>query len=369
MTGVIPAMIKPKPIFWIALIVLALIYFNNREPAPEPPAPTATPAQAEARSTFSPVPTLPLPTPDPYAYKARNWQQIMPTPSVEQISLAKGSARSPYIAIYHHFPNVNRVLEYAVDLHADHEPKGTYLCPLNWWMDVSALQARYASVYNDYTGVPGGYCGFQTLEDGSHVFIMTVWSTFCRDYAGNVTVFTPTVLYPAGQGRGNTTDAEGSFTHCILPFDWHAGRDYRVLVQQSRSESTGNVVLSTSVCDLQKNEWYLLASFDTGVPDVYMCSVGGFLENFLTDYAGEVRSMDLRNLKARSADSYQWVNADSVQFLLNGSNSPMDYAGSASFGTDGASIWAITSGVSGLCQAPSDALSYPLLPGDAADPY
>ena len=366
-------MIKPKALFWIALLVLALIYFNNRERPAEPPAPTATAAvQAYNRIEITPVPTLPLPTPatpDPYAYAARNWEQIMPAPSAEQISLVRGTARSPYIAVYPHFPNVSRALEYSVDLHADHEPRGTYLCPLNWWMDVSALQARYASVYNDYTGVPGGYCGFQTLQDGSHVFIMTVWSTFCQDYAGNVTVFTPTVVYPVGQGQRNTDASEGSFTHCILPFDWHAGRDYRVLVQQNPSESTGNVVLSVSVCDLQKNEWYLLASIDTGVPDVYMCSVGCFLENFLTDYMGELRSMELRNLKARSADSYQWVNADSTQFLLNGSVSQMDYAGSASFGTDGASIWAITSGVSSLCQTPSDAISYPLAPGKRTDPY
>lgn len=83
-------MIKPKPIFWIALLVLALIYFNNRERPAEPPAPTATAAVlAYNRIEITPVPTLPLPTPaapDPYAYAARNWEQIMPDKALRSVN-------------------------------------------------------------------------------------------------------------------------------------------------------------------------------------------------------------------------------------------------------------------------------------------
>lgn len=363
---------KNKGLFWVALVTLLFIFLSSREAPAKAALPAATAAPTVSPSVFAPVPTLePLPpvTPDPYAYSARDWQQLMPSPSPDQIASARGSARSPYISIYPQFPGVDRVLEYSVDLHTDHQPNGTYLCPLNWWMDVSALEKRYVSVYNDYTGIPGGYCGFQTLGDGSRVFIMTVWSTFCQDAAGNVTIFTPEVIYPEGQGRQNQNNAEGSFTQCILPYDWHAGRDYRVLLQASQSDITGNVVLTSYVCDLLKNEWTMLVSFDTGVAGVCMNSVGGFLENFVTEYAGEVRSMELSNVRARSADTYQWVSANSVQFLLNGSVSQMDYSGSAAFGTDGCSIWAITSGVGGLCRTSSDATSYPLSPGDSSDPY
>ena len=370
---------KSNGLFWIALAVLLFIFISSNRKADEPAAPTpglslSTPAPsfaqpAPAPAAPAPTPAPPVPVADPYAYTARDWQQAMPSPSAGQIDQARGTARSPYVSIYPHYPGVNRVLEYSVDLHADHQPLGTYLCPLNWWMDVSALQARYVSVYNDYTGIPGGYCGFQTLADGSRVFIMTVWSTFCQDAAGNVTVFTPRVLYPEGQGSGNTDMAEGSFTHVILPYDWRPGRDYRVLLQTSRSEQTGNTVLTAFVCDLQTYEWTMLASFDTGVAEVYPNSAGGFLENFLPDYAGEVRSMQLRNLRARSADTGQWVSADSVQFLLNSSVSQLDYTGSAAYGADGDAIWAITSGVNGLCPTPSDNITYPLSPGDSSDPY
>lgn len=360
----------------LVLLLLALLLFAERRPAATPSAESFVNAKSGTggtEATESVTPTVkPLPvieTPDPDAYRVRNWENDMRMPSPEQIDGVRRIARSPYIAIYPRFPNVSSAIEYSVDLHADHQPAGTYLCPMNWWMDVSPLQSRYASVYNDFTGTPGGYCGFQTYEDGTRVFIMTVWSTFCEDYAGNVTVFTPEVIYPQGAGKANIGNTEGSFTQCIYPFDWHAGKDYRFLLQQSRSETTGNVVLSLSICDLQKSEWRLMASFDIGVPGVYMSSMGGFLENFVTAYAGEVRSMQLSHLRARSADTLQWVSADSTRFLLNGSISDLGYAGSAAFGTEGDAIWAITSGVSGLCLTPSDAVDYPLARPALGDPY
>ena len=198
---------------------------------------------------------------------------------------------------------------------------------------------------------------------------MTEWSTFCESSDGTVTVFTPEVIYPEGQGRGNTNSDEGSFTHCIVPYDWHAGRDYRVLLQQSRSETTGNVVYTTYVLDMLTKEWTLMVSIDTGVSDVFIYSIGGFLENFLTEYTGEVRTMVMSNMRARSADTYRWVSADSVRFLLNGSVGELSYTGSTAFGTDGSSIWAITSGVNGLCPMPPADVTYSLTPGDTSDPY
>jgi len=306
---------------------------------------------------------------DPYAYMIRDWGSYMQMPTQEQVDAARGTVRSPYIAIYPYYSGIERPIEYCVDFHIDHDPYGTYVCPLNWWDDISELEARYAKVYNDYTGIPGGYCGFQRWEDGSRVFIMSVWCTFCEDYSGNVTVYRPEVVYPEGQGKDNVGDAEGSFTQFITPFEWRAGRDYRVLLQHTTSPDTGNAVQTVYICDLAANEWYLMASFDLGVPDLYLGNSAGFLENYITQYAGEVRTAELFNLRARDAYSGEWISADSVSFLLNGSVSDLGYVGSAAFGTDGSSIWAITSGVSGLCAAPDDSILYYLTPGDTTDPY
>ena len=363
-----------KLLLYIIVVCLAYSLLDSLPRTRTKAEPTATAGAARTATlrpaTAQPQKTVPpTATPDPYAYSCRDWRSYMGTPTAQQLAAARGTSRSPYIAIYYHFPKVSRFLECSVDLHVDHQPLGTYVCPMNWWMDVSSLQARYASVYNDYTGTPGGYCGFQTLGDGSRVFIMTVWSTFCQDRKGTVTVFDPQVIYPEGKGKANVGLGEGTFVQCILPYDWHAGRDYRVLLQHEVSKTTGNVVLTSWVCDMVKNEWAKLVSFDVGVPDVYMSSLGGFLEDFLTEYAGELRSLQLSNIRVRSANTYQWVWADSAKFSINGSVSDLNYSGSCNFGTDGASLWAITSGVSGLHTAPSDSVSYRLSSGADGDPY
>ena len=306
---------------------------------------------------------------DTDATRSRNWSSYMKTPTEKQIKAVRNAGRSPYIAIYPNYPGVSRMSEICVDFHTDHQPFGTYMCPMNWWMDVSPLEARYARVYNDYTGTPGGYLGFQCLDDGSKVFIMTVWTIFCEDNYGNVTRITPRVTYPRGGGNEANASSEGSFVQCIQPFDWKAGRDYRVLLQRGVSADTGNAVLLAWVNDLTVNSWQKLVEFDTGAKDIYMYACGAFLENFLIEYTGEVRSMELSNLKARNAETGQWVAADYATFLYNGSLSAMDYTGSGSFGTDGSSIWAITSGVSGLCNTPSDSKKYYLKAGDLTNPY
>ena len=299
----------------------------------------------------------------------RNWAGVMNLPTARQIRSAAGSSRSPYVVYDHHYPNLTRAVEFCIDVRIDHDPVGTYICPFNWYYDVSELGQRYARVYNDYTGTPGGYCGFQVWDDGTHAFIMTVWSSFCQDHSGNVTVHTPRVTYPEGQGKQNQSDAEGSFTQCLRPYNWEIGKDYRILIQQSTSASTGNTTMQCWICDLSSGSWTKFAEFDTGVTGICMRSMGGFWENYITQYAGEVRTAEFFNLRARSADTGRWIAADYVDFRINASISQLDYAGSCNFGTDGKSVWAITSGVSGLCPAPSTSSHYYLSPGDTSEPY
>ena len=112
-----------------------------------------------------------------------------------------------------------------------------------------------------------------------------------------------------------------------------------------------------------------MAQFDTGLTGIWIRSVGGFLENFLTGYAGEVRSMELSNFRVRSWDSEAWTSADSVRVLLNGSISDLGYRGSASYGTDGASFYAVTSGVPGLCPDQQADMTFVLDRGESGCPY
>ena len=192
----------------------------------------------------------------------------------------------------------------------------------------------------------------------------------CQDSDGNVEIFAPEVIYPEDGGQAALEgDAEGNYVHCIVPFDWRVGRDYRILLQQSDSDTTGNAVFTTWICDLTENEWVEMASFDSGVPDIYLGKSGGFLENFDEAYAGDVRTMELSNMKAKAIDSSDWVAAESVTVMLNSSLGIDDYVGSANFGSDGASFWAITSGVDGLSRTPEAEEIFELEAGDLSAPY
>ena len=307
---------------------------------------------------------------DPAAHWARSWEECMTMPSEEQMEASNGRERSPYIAFWVNYPGVEKAIEYCVDVHTDHDPITTYYCPINWTTDVSSLEEQYESVYNDFTDAIGGYCGFQRLEDGSKVFIMTLWDIFCKDSDGNVKIIAPEVIYPEDGGKAALEgDAEGSYVQCIVPFDWRPGRDYRILLQQSDSDTTGNAVFTTWICDLAENEWVEMVSFDSGVPDIYLGKSGGFLENFDEAYAGDVRTMELSNMKAKAIDSSDWVAAESVTVMLNSSIGIDDYVGSANFGSDGASFWAITSGVDGLSRTPEAEETFELEAGDLSSPY
>ena len=96
---------KSKGLFWIVLVILLFLFLKGKNAPAEPAAPSASSAPVR---TFTPVPTLTISpsTPDPLAYEARNWWQLMPTPSRAQIDAVSGSARSPYISIYPQFPGV-----------------------------------------------------------------------------------------------------------------------------------------------------------------------------------------------------------------------------------------------------------------------
>ena len=307
---------------------------------------------------------------DPAAHWARNWEECMEMPDEEQMEASNGRERSPYVAFWVNYPGVEKAIEYSVDVHTDHDPITTYYCPMNWITDVSSLEEQYESVYNDFADAIGGYCGFQRLEDGSKVFIMTLWDIFCKASDGNVGIIVPEVIYPEDGGQAAPEgDSEGSFVQCIVPFDWRPGRDYRILLQQSDSDTTGNAVFTTWICDLAENEWVEMASFDSGVPDIYLGMSGGFLENFDEAYAGDVRTMEMSNMKAKAKDSSDWVAAESVIVMLNSSIGIDDYVGSANFGSDGASFWAITSGVDGLSRTPEAQEKFELEAGELSAPY
>ena len=290
---------------------------------------------------------------------SRDWNSVMDFPTEVQLSSRKSDLRSPYITIWPQFPPYSRFTEYAVDFRADHGPNGTYICPMSWWMDMSALEKKVKRVWCDFGGVVGGYAGLQVWNDGTHGVIMTVWDTFYEDKSGNVKKIKATVNYPE-----NATDthhdnsSEGSFVHYSYPFPWKTGRDYRLLLKMYEGKK-GTKCLDLWIKDMETENWSLLFSFDTNISEdmtIYDCA--GFLECFDPSTAGSVRTMEVWNARALIRGK-GWVNAEKVRFDVNNSQLITEYQGSFAFGADRRSAYIITSGVSGLGLSKEDTFRMP----------
>ena len=109
-----------------------------------------------------------------------DWAKVYTLPSRAKIAAYTNptKCRSPYIAGWFNLPAEVRYTEYAVDFKADYLPKGTYCCLGNWVMDYSSLEARYKKAGTEY-GI-SGYAGFQNIEGGEKVSIMSFGIFFVR---------------------------------------------------------------------------------------------------------------------------------------------------------------------------------------------
>ena len=291
-----------------------------------------------------------------------NWDSRMSLPSLYEQQTYKTSDVSPYIVCWYDFGGADRFWEYSVDFRAEHLPRGTYLSIASWEMGSDQLDREYVTAKGDYAN--GGYCGFQVWEDGTHAAILTIWDKFCTDKNGRTTVIRANQIYPEN-GRGSERDdngLEGSFLHCLIPYDWKEDHDYRALLQIGDNWDTRNAHIIFWVCDLENGAWTRLMEFELGYGEAYMNGFCSFLENYLPQFAGEVRSMILSNCQAHPYGG-NWVGARSGYLLQN-----FDHPGSYNFGAEGNKFWAITTGLSGRCPVPKEGW-YSVSYKDGDSPY
>ena len=135
------------------------------------------------------------------AETAIRWDRALSLPTRYEQQGYGTERTSPYIVCVPDFGRTDRYIEYAVDFRADHLPNATYLSTLSWYMGSEQLSRQYASVQRDAGWA--GYCGFQSLDDGRRVAIMSIWDTFCTDAQGRTTVIRARRIYP----ESDPTDA------------------------------------------------------------------------------------------------------------------------------------------------------------------
>ena len=241
-------------------------------------------------------------------------------------------------------PENTRYTEFSIEFKADYLPQGTYCALGSWKMDYSSLESQYASVSVEST--IHGYAGFQRREGNEMVGILSFWDVHCTDASGNQTTIRATRVYPETTNSTEEFGGEGTGAHSLVPYQWEAGHWYRMHLVCGTSSETGNTTVEQWVEDLETNETTLLSKYEVGVQNsCFKGSTAFFLEDYLSQYAGEVRSMEVRNAKYLDESTGQWQDITQAYMALNGGLPT--YEGSYNFGASGDHFWMITSGVGG----------------------
>ena len=291
------------------------------------------------------------------------WQSLMAFPSASEISdhNATSSDIAPYIDGWMATGSLGRFTEYAIDFKADYVPDYTYCCLGNFYLDYSSLYSQYTQVQVDVSG----YAGFQQTSPGKMPnSIMAFWEVYCWDAAGQMTTIRAKRVYPAEDGD-TTFTGEGDGVHCLVDYNWRPGQWYRMLLQCRTSESTGNTCISQWVQDLSNGAWTYLCEYDLGVPNVaFTGDIAVFLENYIPVTSGNVRTMEVRNVRALKEGSNEWTSIRSGWFEMG-----YVHTGSYRYGVNGDTFWIITTGIPGKAGTPQSSETLTVSGGSSAWPY
>ena len=278
--------------------------------------------------------------------RAQNWGASFSLPSRADIDAANAQARcqAPYVAGCLGLPDGLRYISYSIDFKADAAPAGTYYCLVQWGPDLAELRRRYPDARCDYDTV-GGYAGLQHRSEGDWVSILSLWDVRYTDEQGAQQTIRARLVYPEPDANADF-GGEGTGAHRIVSYPWQEGRWYRMQLRCSTSDA-GTTLVDQQVCDLATGTWTRLACYDTGLPGAALTTPGFFfLENYDVSTCGEVRSMEVANVRVTSVeDETQDICVTSAWMGPNGGEPA--YSGSYAYGAQGNRFWAITSGVGG----------------------
>ncbi len=299
-------------------------------------------------------------------YLTRDWHAIMHYPTAGLYAPEGG--RAPYVLFIPRF-GTKVISEYSIDFSIDDTADGTYFSMLSAEMDVSALRKKYKNLYNDYTYPGGFYCGFKLWDNDVRTIIMNVWDIFCEDKYGNRSVICATQLYPEYKRGVSQPAGEGSYQQFITEYPWQTHHPYRMLMQRSTSDTTGNAVLTMWICDLMTMQWDELVSWDLGYASagINTAKAAGFLENFNPYFSPYVRNVNFSNIRGRNG-SGNWTAVKSVEFYVDFTGTH-NYTGSYDFGSDNTSFWIITTGVSGFGRNPEPGSTFSVKNISKEEPY
>lgn len=269
-----------------------------------------------------------------------HWERIGPAPSANYRN--RTQRRSAYVCGWLDIPESTRYTEYMVDLKADYLPRGTYCCLGNWRMDLTGLSHKHR-VIRPAKAELHAYAGLQRLADGRPVSIMSFWDMECTDFFGRKSVRHATRLYPAEVLFGGRFWGEGEGERSLVPFYWKAKQWYRMHLKCSPGQDEETTIVEQWILDPQTGLSTLLTRYSVPIPNSAFCGpIAVFLENFLPEFAGELRTMEVSNVRYLDAATRRWRPITSVQ--IGALAGPEGYEGNCEFGVCGSRIWMLTCG-------------------------
>ena len=279
----------------------------------------------------------------------RDWSEIFKFPSEAQIAARPADKRSPYLSTWLSTDGA-KFDAYCVDFKSDHIPYGTYSAVFNGYLDFSSLEDQYVSVDNG--GHISLYGGVQQGAEGKESnSILTVWDIYCTDKNGNQTIIHPERTYTAEKTDIDKLigGAEGEGSQTLLPYNWQAGRWYRMLLRCGASETTDNTTVEQWFQDLTTGDWTHMCTYDIGVKNsCFKGSMAVFSENFLKQYAGGVRSLEFTNVRIHTSEGWKDVTSTGyIKSRVDETGVLADIYGSWEAGADDSTFYMISTGVPG----------------------
>lgn len=273
-------------------------------------------------------------------------------PSQNQITAHNVSSkeRAPYAACFYEFPESD-YSGVAVDFKADAQPLYTYLCPIQWHMQVSTKK----NGFHNKVKPSEGYAGVQSTEHGK-IVIFSLWDSVLEDAGGRQRLVKAKLVYHKqteewleivdnGEEQGNNTS---SFVSCRMSYDWRPGAWYRIIVKNGVHPTRGTTTTELWMIDLEKSVKECLIIYDLGIKDVSITSFSGFLECYAAETSGNVRDMELGNIRALHNKTGVWKSVVAVQSsIFNGVLKDLNGKGSYSYTSDGRILRVLTTGVPG----------------------
>ena len=176
---------------------------------------------------------------------------------------------------------------------------------------------------------------------------MSIWNIYCESGNGRKTVIQPKVVFADNLIRSGTFGGEGNGIQCLVRYDWKSKKKYRMFLQIKDEKATGVSHLTMWAHDYEQDIWTKLIEYDLQIKHTFLMDSCVFLENYLSEYCAEIRTMELSDFRVFS-DEGKWVRANAVRL-----GQSYNYPGSYNYGVQGNIIWGITTGLPNRCRIPA----------------